>query len=269
MGHLKQKFADARNAIATDSKSYMLSFWLYFLAIALAELLTIYLNLWIGLVCYGIILVTFIIQPVFVEESKKSDLLLGLSLIPIIRIISLALPLIQLPQIYWFPLIYIPLLASTIVLMKSLKIKPGQVGFTKRGLPLQISLGIITGLAFGILEYLILKPEPMIASLTLEQLWLPAVILITTTGFVEELIFRGVLQRLAEAAMGLWGIIYVSLIFAILHVGFFSTLDVFFVFFIALFFAAIVKKTGSLIGVILSHGVANSILFLVAPFVLN
>ena len=82
--------------------------------------------------------------------------------------------------------------------------------------------------------------------------------------------FRGVLQRLAEPAMGSWGgMIYVSLIFAILHVGFFSLLDVIFVLFVALFFAYAVKRTGSLVGVTLSHGIANTLLYLVMPFMLG
>ena len=81
--------------------------------------------------------------------------------------------------------------------------------------------------------------------------------------------FRGVLQNLSEALMGRQGIILISLIFAILHLGFYSWADVIFVFFVALFFAAIVKRTGSLLGAILSHGVANVVLFLVAPFILG
>ena len=86
---------------------------------------------------------------------------------------------------------------------------------------------------------------------------------------VEELIFRGVLQKLAEDVMGIKGILFISLIFAILHIGFYSILDVVFVLLVSLVFAAIVKKTGSLIGVILSHGLANTVLFLIAPFVLS
>ena len=254
----------------TDSiKSNMLLFWLYFIAITAAELLTVLVEIWAGLACHALILVAFIIQPVFIAEPQRRDLILGLSLIPLIRIISLSLPLIQLPQILWYPLIYIPLLAATIVVMRTVGLKPGQIGLIKNGLPLQIFGGIITGLAFGILEYLVLRPEPLITSLTLELVWLPAIIIITTTGLVEELIFRGVLQKLAEPAMGIWGLIYISLIFAVLHVGFLSILDVILVLFIALFFAAIVKRTQSLIGVIVSHGITNTVLFLVAPFILG
>ena len=251
------------------TKSNVLPLWLYFVAITIAELVTIFYYPWAGLICHGLILISFLIQPLFSSNPEQRDLLLGLCLIPLIRIISLSLPLMQLPQIYWYPFIYIPLLAATIVVIRTIGLKPGEIGLVIRSLPLQIILGIITGAAIGILEYLILKPEPLITSLSWQYIWLPAIILITTTGLVEELIFRGVLQRLAEPAMGFAGIIYISLIFAILHVGFFSILDVIFVLIISLVFAAIVKKTGSIIGVILSHGIANCMLFLVAPFILS
>ena len=69
--------------------------------------------------------------------------------------------------------------------------------------------------------------------------------------------------------MGSWGIVYASAIFALMHMGFYSWLDVVFVFGIALFFGWSVKKTGSLLGVTLSHGFANIMLYLIAPFLLR
>ena len=74
------------------------------------------------------------------------------------------------------------------------------------------------------------------------------------------------LQRTAVEAFRWWGIVYVSLLFAVLHVGFLSWLDVIFVFAVALFFGWVVKKTGSLLGVTLSHGITNIMLFLIVPF---
>jgi membrane protease YdiL (CAAX protease family) len=42
-----------------------------------------------------------------------------------------------------------------------------------------------------------------------------------------------------------------------------------FVFVVALVFAWMVKKTGSLFGVTLAHGLTNSMLFVIAPFILG
>ncbi len=64
-------------------------------------------------------------------------------------------------------------------------------------------------------------------------------------------------------------IIYVSLLFAVVHLIHRSVIDIIFVFLVALFFGWVVKKTGSLVGVTLSHGIANTVLFLVVPFLLS
>ena len=249
-----------------DAERSTLPLWLYFVAIAAAELLTIFLNPWAGVICHSIILVALLIQPTFVANIERRNLILALSLVPLVRILSLSLPLVKLPQMYWYPLIYAPLLAATVVVMRVIGLKPSHVGLTSRGLPWQIPMGIVTGSAFGFIEYLILRPEPLVTQLTWQQVWLPAVILLVTSGFVEELMFRGVLQRLAESVMGLRGILYIALIFTILHVGWLSLVDLIFILFIGSFFAVLVKRTGSIIGVTLSHGIANIMLFIVMPY---
>ena len=73
-------------------------------------------------------------------------------------------------------------------------------------------------------------------------------------------------QTSIEQLGKLAGILYVTLIFAILHVGYHSLLDVLFVFVIGLIFGWFVSRTGSLLGVTLSHGLTNIMFFLVIPY---
>jgi membrane protease YdiL (CAAX protease family) len=65
------------------------------------------------------------------------------------------------------------------------------------------------------------------------------------------------------------GLLSVAVVFAILHIGWLSVLDVFFVFMIGLFFGFVVLKTKSIAGVSLSHGLTNVFLFLVMPSSIN
>ena len=95
---------------------------------------------------------------------------------------------------------------------------------------------------------------------------LPAFVLLVATGFVEEFIFRGVLQQASMETLGNWGLPYVALVFALLHLIHGSVIDIAFVFTIALFFGWVVNRTGSLLGVTLSHGITNIIIYLIAPF---
>ena len=237
----------------------------YLLAITIAEIITITNEPVWGVVCHIIILAAVTLHSALSRRQAQQQLLLSLVLVPLVRIISLAIPLVNIPKIWWYPIIYAPLLVATIMVVHVLGLRASQVGLKFRLLPVQLVVAL-SGIAFGVVEYLILKPEPLVIELTWQGIWLPALILLVFTGFVEEFIFRGVLQHTAQGVFGSWGILYVSLIFAILHIGFLSWIDGIFVFAVALFFGWIVKKTGSLLGVTLSHGITNILLFLVVPF---
>ncbi len=239
----------------------------YLLAIAIAEVITVIPNinpLW-GIMCHIIVLVAVIPHAALASGQTRQRLLLSLALVPLVRIISLAMPLANIPQVWWYPIIYAPLLIAAVMVVRILGFRAKDIGLSFRLLPLQLVVAL-SGFVIGVAEYFILKPEAMVIELTWQEIWLPTLIFLVCTGFVEEFIFRGVLQHTAVGAFGWWGIVYVSLLFAILHMGFLSWVDVVFVFIVALFFGWVVKKTGSLLGVTLSHGIANIVLFLVAPF---
>jgi membrane protease YdiL (CAAX protease family) len=191
-------------------------------------------------------------------------LLLPLALVPLVRIISLSIPLAGIPQIWWYPIIYAPLFIACIVVMRISHFRAKQVGLTVGKWYVQLLIMLI-GYLVGVGEYLILKPQALITNLTFQEIILPAIILTLSTGFVEELIFRGVLQRAAVDSFGNWGLVYISLLFAVMHMGYLSLIDVVFVFAVAMIFSFIVKFTGSLLGVSLAHGTANVVLYLVFP----
>ena len=238
---------------------------IYLLAIAAAETVTVFVQPVWGIVCHAIVLVALVVHSALASDYRYRHLVLSLALVPLVRIISLCIPLVNIPQIWWYPIIYAPLLAAAMVVVRILGHSAREVGLSFSSFPVQMAVGL-SGLLFGMIEYFILAPEPMIIELTWREAWLPALIFLMCTGFVEEFIFRGVLQRTAVEAFGGWGIIYVSLLFAVLHVGFLSLIDVVFVFAVALFFGWVVKKTGSLFGVTLAHGITNTLLYLVVPF---
>lgn len=156
--------------------------------------------LW-GVVCHVAILVVLVVHQATATRYPHRQLLLSLTLVPLVRIISLSMPLADIPQIWWYPIIYIPLITGAFLVMRISGYSREEVGLTRWRLPIQMALGL-TGVTFGIAEYFILSPEPMIAGLTWQAVWLPAATLLLFIGFGEELIFRGVLQRSAVQAAG-------------------------------------------------------------------
>jgi hypothetical protein len=237
----------------------------YLLAITIAEMVTILNSPLYGVILHGFLVVGLLAHASFNTKPINQKLYLALVLVPFIRILSLSMPLGAIPIVYWYAIIAVPLLTATFISMRLLGYSRWDVGLTAKRIPIQVLIGLI-GLPLGILEYIVLKPEPLTESFSAETIVLPAVILIIGTGFTEEFIFRGVLQKAASDKMRGWGLLYVSVLFSLLHVGYYSLLEIVFVFSVGLFFAWLVAKTGSIMGTSLAHGLLNVCLFIIMPF---
>jgi uncharacterized protein len=237
----------------------------YLVVVTLTESVTTILEPQLGLVVYGIILAALLAHGAWLWGQPISRLLLALAFAPLIRILSYAIPLIDFPQMYWYVLTAVPLLVAAGFLVPMLGYSRRSVGLCVGRLPVQLLIGL-TGITFGVIEYQILAPAPMASSFTWQQIWLPALILFFATGLFEELIFRGIMQRAAVDALAGFGIWFVAIVFAILHIGYHSVVDLVFVFGVGLYFGWIVARTGSILGVTIAHGLTNIMLFLVMPF---
>jgi membrane protease YdiL (CAAX protease family) len=240
----------------------------------LAEVFTTVINPLIGLGLYTALFIIMIVDAAVLNRHVQGNLVLSLTLVPLIRIISLSLPLTQIPRIWWYPVIYAPLLIGAIIVAVVEGYRPEDIGVALKAWPAQILIGVL-GLGLGYLEYKILLPQPLVSALTWRTALLPGTLVFFSTGFVEEFIFRGVMQKSATDHFGIWGIIYVTLIFTLLHLGWvvgsqispLTRWDIPFVFAVGLFFGLMVRKTGSLLGVVLCHGAINVMLFFVAAYI--
>lgn len=244
----------------------------YLAAITLAELVTALGDPIWGVILHGVILGSLVIHSAVTSSDPDRRFLRSLTIAPVIRIISMGMPLGVFPQEWWYALTSIPLFAMAFLLVRSLPLGWRQIGVRLpawRDWPLTIMVAT-SGALLGIMEYVILQPRPLVGSLTVEALALPAVILLVSTGLIEELLFRGILQTTATESFGTWrGIIFVSILFGALHIGHLSIVDVGFVTGVALYFAVIVHWTRTLIGVSIAHGITNIMLFIVLPLLVQ
>ncbi len=241
---------------------------LYLLGITSAELVTTYRSHLLGQAYHGVLLILILLFAIFNSGSKHRTLLMALGLAPLIRLISLSMPQLNINYVGGYVLTGIVLLIAALVVYHLAGYKPVQIGLAfGKYRPLQLVIGV-AGLGLGLIEYLILRPEPLVSSFRLQSILLPALVLFIFPAFIEELIFRGLLQRASAGIYKKAGLIYISLLFSVLHIGYKSWLDLIFVFLVGLVFSLVVEKTRSLIGVTLAHGLAVISLFLVFPFLL-
>jgi len=234
--------------------------------LAAAETITCFINPGFGMLSHSFILLMLLALSVFWSKlNPGSELFLSLSLAPLTRIISLSLPLIQLPRYTWYIASGALMLLASMAVIRISMLSPKDLGITLKQPITQLGLSVI-GLPLGALEYLILKPEPLALGLSMVDYVLLAIAIAFFTGFVEELVFRGIMQNVAVKALG-WkaGLLGVNMIFTLLHLGWFSALDMIFVFAAGLIFGYTVLKTGSIIGASIAHGLTNVGLFIIFP----
>lgn len=111
-----------------------------------------------------------------------------------------------------------------------------------------------------------LHTHGLAAHLSVQAGWLPARVLFVAAGVGEELFFRGLLQPVAEAALGAWpGIAVAAAIWTILHIVWNRPLDLAYLFLVGLFWGWVRDQTRSLWASATAHGLINLLVFIVLP----
>lgn len=240
--------------------------WGCLLFISIAEIVTAAVQPQFGLVLHAGLLVGLTLYGATGQLTEGRKLALALTLAPLIRILSLSLPLFRFPQVTWYPIVAVPLLIAAWIIIRLLGVSRQSIGLRLGNLPLQLML-VGGGLGLGAAEYLILQPTPMVHNYSWSSIIPSALSLVIFTGFTEEFIFRGLLQTVAAPLMKRWTLMYISLLFAALHIGYLSITDVVFVYAVGMLFGQIVRQGGSILGVTLAHGLTNVTLFLIMPYI--
>lgn len=250
-----------------SSKKEIVMLVFYLIIISAIEIIIASNKLELGLILEFIVLFALLVTASISKSYNFSNLLMSMMILPLIRIIRLALPVAHANLLYLFFVIAFILFITSITIIRVQRLNREKVGLILGNIPVQLVIAS-SGVLLGFIEYMILKPQPLISSFTLEGVLLASVILVISTGFAEELLFRGILQKNAENVLGnIYGVIYTSILFMVFHIGWYSWLDVLFVFGVSLFYGYLFQKTRSIFGVTLSHGICNSVLYLIMPFV--
>src|SRR2546423_1295239 len=87
----------------------------YLAVIALAEFVTAGINASLGLPLHALILCAMLLQGATTDDADQRSLLWGVALAPLIRILSLSLPLMGFPLLYWFAIISAPVFVAAYV----------------------------------------------------------------------------------------------------------------------------------------------------------
>ena len=249
------------------------SLTIFSIVLIVAELLSVYAPVW-GVALHTILLLFVLFYSAIMTRISPSSSKLFATLIPVplIRIVSIASPLLLFTMVEWFLVISIMLFSSILLCLRITGLPLKEYGFRmpeRRFYPLEFFI-ILLGLAFGFMEFNILNPTPISSELTILGIFPPLLGLYFSTGLLEELLFRGLIQRHSTECLGtIYGIAFTTFVFMIMHTGWQSVADIFFVGAVGAVYSVVVHRTGSIVGVSFSHAMVNISLFVIAPTMLT
>ncbi|HEY9246500.1 MAG TPA: CPBP family intramembrane glutamic endopeptidase [Candidatus Methanoperedens sp.] len=198
--------------------------------------------------------------------KKDMRLLQTLSLVSIFRIINISLPIYFSFTIYWMASLYGLMLLPIFLIAKEQNISIKDMGITMKWSYLWPA-AIPLGLGLALIENHFLNPEALIPGITAGEILKLGLVMFLFIGLVEEIIFRSFLQQRLEEKIGTTGgLMLASLIFGFMHSGYSNPYEVLFAIFAGLLIGFCFQRTRSLPFVIIVHGINNTILFGVLPF---
>jgi len=238
----------------------------YMAAIAAGELITALADVRVGVTYHAVLLVVLLNHFLVASEMPHRQTLPILALLPLLRIVSLTMPFRPVPQLYWPALVGVPLLLAVGLTARLLRWPRAKLMMGRAAIPAQ-ALIAANGVPLGAVAYLIYHPKLLVPSLSLGDLVIASLILVVFTGFLEELIFRGLLQQAANDALGPVGTLAGSALFMSMYVSSLSPGYVLFVGLAGLFFGVCVNRTQSIWGVAAAHSLMAIGMLLVWPAV--
>jgi CAAX protease family protein len=197
------------------------------------------------------------------ESHEPRDVLLALSLVPLLRLASVTLALPDVSPVTRIAFIGAPLLLAVVLQARIIGLEILDVVIR----PSDVVIGLV-GLPVGYVGYLILRPAPLLASPSTGEFLVACLVLLIFTGFVEEAMFRWLILRTLDETFVRGGVFISSALFAVMYLGTGSPGFVIFAGLAGLAACAVVRRTESLLGVALAHGLASIGILLVWPLVL-
>jgi membrane protease YdiL (CAAX protease family) len=231
--------------------------------VMLAELLIFFNRMEAGVVVHALNLGLLVLSSIYVE----SRLFTSLMLLPLFRLLNVAMPVFFNLTLYTYPLVYAPMFLPVCFILKERIFSPDEAGITMKSFGIYLPLAFAVGLGVGWGEYQVLRPGMILPEFDLENVLTLSIIMIVFVGFIEEFVFRSALQTVLEERMGPWGgLLSASIIFGFMHSGYHIPLEVVYVFFAGIAFGVLFWATKSLPIISLAHGMTNVALFALVPF---
>lgn len=143
----------------------------------------------------------------------------GVALVPLLRLLSLTLPLPTTTPIYWLAFAMPPTLIAVLAASRLASLDVQEMSLTRYGVDRISAVLVLASGGLGVLLGLIAASPFQWDAQTPVATTLTIAVLVGGAAIPEELVYRGVLQPLLRDLMGAVGIIVVAAVFAASYAG--------------------------------------------------
>ncbi len=225
----------------------------------LAEVLAAVLDTRLGLLTHAGLLLAVFFHGANMPAGPERTFFWTLWLAPLTRIYGLAQPYAGAPPLTWWALTAVPMVVAGVVAMRLAGLRARDAGLVPslREAPVAVFM-VPVGLALGLGMYLLLDPRTLGQEPPFGSVILLAVVAVVNPGVVDEIVFRGVLQRGAAGLFGPGlGVLYGSLLYAmVLPAGLVERgglTAVVLTLVVGLLLSAVTVRTGSVLSASVAH----------------
>jgi membrane protease YdiL (CAAX protease family) len=198
-------------------------------------------------------------------SRESATVLTALGLLPLFRLVNLAMPAFTETNLYWLPLVYGAFLPSVYLVSRSTEAV--RYDFDPQLTLLGVIPAAMFGAGLGAIESSLLGNDALISVPSVEQVLVLAIVMFGFVGVVEEFLFRGVIQQTLQSRVGRWGGIgLTAALFGVMYAAPHSGAPVTFGIILGLVLGYVFDRTHNLVFVCTIHGSLNMVLYGLFPF---
>lgn len=247
--------------------------WVYLsipiVAIALAELMIYSGRKLEAMEIYALVLLGLSLSIIYIKNKDIQKTYQSFLLLPLLRLVDFSMPLFYEEKLYNLIFIYCLMAIPVSIAAINQEFTSTQLGITFKKIGLYIPLSVFMGLLLGAGEYIIVGKNPLIQDLSILNLLSLTIIMVLLVSPIEEMIFRSILQNRLETVLGgRKALIVTSILFGLMHSGYGSVYEIFYITLVGAVIGYLFYGTRSLPLVALIHGFMNVFFFGIIPLLL-
>jgi uncharacterized protein len=219
-----------------------------------------------GVLAQAVLLVALAGLSLRQGAGTAQRLTLSIAVLPLVRILSIAVPAAIIPIVYWYLEIGLAGLEGMLLVMRRLDLTPHDVGLRRAPVAEIMSVGVI-GALLGVPAYLIAGPLDLGHGGGIVGLAIASVVVVVFVGFFEELLFRGLIQSAGTALFSRGGVVLSVGSTALMYSASLNPRYIVFAALVATLFGLVARRSGSIAAPVAGHAALALMQLIVLPII--